>query len=143
MLNDLIEITFQNQDDFPEWKKNLWIELIQKNSKEMWPYEKIIKNYINLRNANDNLHKDNKRLRDLGIKNDELEYMLISLRNENTVLKQENESLKNENDEKNKLYNKIKGENSVMVNSLLRAKEIESELHNKIFELELQIKNKK
>jgi hypothetical protein len=129
--------------NIPEWQKQLWIELMQKTAKETWSYEKIIKEYSNLRQEHYKLQEQYEKIKDSGSKNIKMEENILDLKSENNFLKSENNSLKNENIQIKLFYEKIKDENTNLLNSLLKAKELEAELQNKIFELEMKIQNKK
>jgi hypothetical protein len=139
--NNLVELSLSNKTilNLPSWQKQLWIELIQRNAKESWPYETIIKEYTILRDDYCKLQEQYEKIKDSGTKNVKLGENVLSLQSEIIALKCDNESLKRENIEKHILYEKIKEENSNLLNSILKAKEIEALLQNKILDLEIQI----
>jgi hypothetical protein len=142
--NNLIELSLSNKtiSNLPSWQKHLWIELMQRNAKESWPYETIIKEYTKLREDYYKLQEQYEKIKDSGSKNTQLGETLLSLQSEIISLKRDNESLKRENIERHIFYEKTKDENLSLLNSILKAKETEAQLQNKILELEMQKYNK-
>jgi hypothetical protein len=140
---NLIELTLSNNNrtitNLPLWQKQLWVELIQRNAKESWPYEMIIEEYNALRENYRKLEEQYDKIKDSGEKNVKLGDSITLLENNIEILKADNESLKRENIEKQKSYEKIKEENANLLNSIIKAREIEAFLQNKILELEIQI----
>lgn len=137
-IDSLSNITFDNINVIPDWKKELWVNLIKKEAEENWiyeklavEYEKLFEKYILLKNENNELIKCRQRFFDLNIE-------IETLKRENNKLKNENISIMSENIEKNKSFSKLKDDNEKLIESLLESKEKESELQNKIFELEMR-----
>lgn len=137
-IDIIANITFDNINIIPDWKKELWINLIKKETEEDWIYEKIVveyeklfENYILLKNENNELISCRKKFFDLNIE-------IETLKKENNKLKNENTSLMSENIEKNKFFSKLKDDNDKLIETLLESKEKESELQNKIFELQMR-----
>lgn len=135
----LLEMTLppsENHNEIPEWKKHLWMQLIRRNTESSWPYEGIIKDYNELRSKYYSLYDQTKKIKEIGEKYHEIDKIISSLENENKNLKQEMKSLKIETEMKLSSYEKIKKENNHLVSAILKAKQTEVELQNKIFELE-------
>ena len=125
-----------NGENIPEWQKRLWVETIQRNAKDAWAYEKIVKEYINIREKYYDLNEKFENLKDIGTKYNKMEETLADMKKINRELKAENECLQTDNKEKTLQFDKLKNENTNLIESLLQANEKEVELQNKIIELE-------
>lgn len=137
----LIDMFLPNKEieRIPDWQKQLWMELISRNAKESWPYEKIINEYSALRESYCNIQNQYEKIKDSGEKNVVLNENISQMKSKINEIIMENKSLRNENQEMKINHNKIIEENSDLLNQILKAKDIEAELQDKILELESKL----
>jgi hypothetical protein len=132
-------LPYKEIEKIPEWQKQMWIELMSRNAKESWPYEKIINEYTALRESYYNIQDQYEKIKDSGEKNVILNDNISTIKNKFNEIKMENESLRKETGEIKLCCEKIKNENAELLNQLLKAKDIEAELQDKILELESKL----
>lgn len=122
-----------------DWQKQIWMELLSRNAKESWPYEKMIEEYSALRESYYNIQEQYEKIKDSGERNIVLNENINNMKKKINEMVMENQSLRNENNEMKNNHNKLKDENNNLLNQVLKAKDVEAELHDKILELESKL----